>query len=376
MSSLKQFFWATTTLTGTIIGAGFFVLPYIASRVGLPLMFGYFLIIGSLVILIHLLFAEVALKTPDFLRLPGFAKVHLGQTGQKIAGTVLIIGGFGTILVYLLLGGNFLAQIFQPTLGNSQIFYTLLYFALASTFIYLGIRPIARIDLNDLMAFSVVLLIILFFGTRFFRLENLLPASTPLDFKNLFLPFGPLLFALWGATMIPEIEELLGENKQKLLKKVVFTSLTVSLVFYFFFTILVLGISGPTTTPDAFAGLSSILKNQFVINLGLVLGVITIFTSYLAVGLTLEKTFRYDLGLSKNQAFWLISALPLILFLTGLGNFIKIIGFVGGFMLGLEGILILLMYRKLYPKKSWVYPLIVVFLLGMGYQIIFMPFVF
>ena len=67
--------YAIATLSGTIIGAGLFALPYITLKVGFWMILAYFLLLGGVVILIHLFFGELALKTPDFKRLPGFAKI-------------------------------------------------------------------------------------------------------------------------------------------------------------------------------------------------------------------------------------------------------------------------------------------------------------
>ncbi|PIR07544.1 hypothetical protein COV54_00500, partial [Candidatus Jorgensenbacteria bacterium CG11_big_fil_rev_8_21_14_0_20_38_23] len=65
--------YAIATLSGTIIGVGLFALPYITLKVGFWVMLCYFLVLGALVILIHSFFGELALKTPDYKRLPGFA---------------------------------------------------------------------------------------------------------------------------------------------------------------------------------------------------------------------------------------------------------------------------------------------------------------
>ncbi|MBU4466535.1 hypothetical protein KKF47_00510, partial [Patescibacteria group bacterium] len=174
-----------------------------------------------------------------------------------------------------------------------------------------------------------------------------------------------------GATMIPEIEEMLGEKKGKLLKKAVWISIVISGIFYFLFMALILGISGKTTTPDAFSGLKPFL-GQGIVSLGFLLGIITIFTSFAAIGITLGKVFNYDFKIPKNLAFLLVISIPLILFFLGMRNFLEVIGLVGGVMMGIEGILILLMYKRIYPKKAWIYPLVLVFLGGIIYQIIYL----
>ncbi len=69
--NIKTSIYATASLTGTIIGVGFFALPFIAKEVGILTMSIYFLILGFFIFLIHYFYAEVSLNTPDFLRLPG-----------------------------------------------------------------------------------------------------------------------------------------------------------------------------------------------------------------------------------------------------------------------------------------------------------------
>ncbi len=368
MTDAKKFNLAVATLTSAIIGTGFFILPYVASQTGLIIALGYFVGLTGLTLLIHLMFTQVALETPDFLRLPGYAQYHLGGWGKKAASISMIIGSYGTLLIFLIMGGNFLANLVQPILGGNILIYTLAYFAFASVFIYFGIRPLAKIDFADLTAFTIVLAVVFLAGKNLWQAQNL---AVPINFQNFFLPYGPLLFALWGATMIPEIEEMLGEKKEKLLKKAVSVSVLISAVFYLVFTFLVWGISGSNTSQDAFSGLKPFLGKE-IAALGFFLGIVTIFTSFGAVGITLEKVFRYDFKMPKSLAFLLVCGAPLILFLLGFRNFVDIIGLVGGVMMGVEGILILLMYQKVKPEKKWlVLPLITIFLLGIIYEAVY-----
>ncbi|MBU4467090.1 hypothetical protein KKF47_03480, partial [Patescibacteria group bacterium] len=193
MSDAKKLLVAVATLTSVIIGTGFFTLPYVASQAGIWVTSGYFLILGALVLLIHLMFAEVTLKTPDLMRLPGFAQFHLGEWGKKVALISMAIGSFGTLLIYLIMGGEFLTNLLGPIFGGNQLFYTLAYYAFVSCFIYLGIRPLAKIDFADLVAFSLTLLIILVGGHKLWHIENFL---APIGYGKFFLPYGPLLFTL------------------------------------------------------------------------------------------------------------------------------------------------------------------------------------
>jgi len=358
--------YAIATLSGTIIGVGLFALPYITLKVGFWVMLCYFLVLGALVILIHSFFGELALKTPDYKRLPGFAKIYLGSWGEKIAFISTILGVFGAILAYLIVGGEFLENLLSPIFGGNNLFYTLLYFSLGAVLIFFGIRAISKIEFWGLILFFLILIAIFFHGFPHLKMVNLFPSP---DFSQLFLPYGAILFSLWGAALIPEAEEMLGQKKNLLLK-IIPIAILIPIFVYLFFIYLILGITGPQTTESALNGLRNFLGDG-IVSLALFFGVLTTFTSFIALGLTLRKVFWYDLKIEKNIAFAITCFIPLALFLTGIKQFIPIISFVGATMLGIDGILILLMYRKIKPKQILVYPLFLILFGGIIYEIIY-----
>ena len=358
--------YAIAILSGTIIGVGFFALPYVTLKVGFWVILGYFLALGSLVILIHLIFGELALKTPDFKRLPGFAKIYLGNWGQIVAYTSTILGIFGALLAYLIVGGEFLTELFLPIFGGSSLVYTLFYFVIAAALIFFGIKAIAKVEFWGLVLFFIILFAIFFQGKLFITIENLFPSP---DISYIFLPYGIVLFSLWGAALIPEVEEMLGKEKNLLLK-IIPIAILIPMIVYLFFIYLILGITGTQTTESALTGLRNVLGDG-IVSLALIFGLLTTFTSFITLGLTLKKVFCYDLKIGKNIAFAITCFIPLVLFLIGIKQFIPIISFVGATMLGIDGILILLMYRKINPKNLLVFPLILVFFAGIIYEIIY-----
>ena len=368
MRKFKTFIYALSVLSGTIIGVGIFGLPYITARVGFWVMAIYFLILGFLVILVHIFLGEVALKTPDFKRFPGFAKIHLGNWGYNVALISTILGLMGAILAYLIVGGEFLKEILSPVLGGNATFYTAVYFIAGAAMIYWGIKAIAKVELWGLILFFLILIAIFFRGQNFINSANIFPAP---DFSYLFLPYGAILFSLWGASLIPEIEEMLGASNKKMLRAIIPVAIFIPIIVYLFFIYLILGITGEATTESALTGLKDYLGNG-VFTLALIFGVATTFTSFLTLGLTLKKVLWYDLKISENVAWAITVFIPLILFLTGIKSFISVIGVVGGVMLGVDGILILLMYQKINPeKKFFAYPMILVFIAGIVYSFIY-----
>jgi amino acid permease len=368
-STAKKIVYSISTLSGTIIGVGLFSLPYVSIHSGFWLLIGYFLGIGAISIIVYLLFAEIALKTPDFLRMPGFARFHLGKMGYYVSLVSYIIGVFGVLLVYLIVGGKFLTSILSPFLGGSETLYTVIYFIFGAAIIYFGIGVICRVQFFGLITFFLVLAIIFIKGMPSFEIVNV---YSPIQKSNFFFPYGIVLFSLLGGGMdlIPEVEEMLGKDRH-LLKKIIPLSIFIPIIAYLSFVLLITGISGLETSEEAINGLKSFFGNG-VISLALLFGVLTTFTSFIVIGLTLKKVFWYDLKIKggKNVAWFITCFIPLALFFMGF-DFIDVISFVGAIMIGIGGILILLMYQKI-KKERVIFitlPLALIFIGGIIYQL-------
>lgn len=356
---MKSLILPIATLTGTIIGVGIFSLPFIAMKVGFFVMLIYFIVLGSVALLIHLLFGELSLKTPDFKRLPGFSRIYLGSFAEGIAFFSNILGGLGSILAYIIVGGEFLAVLFS---GNILLF-TLIYFTIGAIVILIGINIISKIEFWGTILLLAILLIIFSSAVPNINIDNLV---SHFNIYYLFLPYGPILFSLWGASIIPEVEEMLRGDKKKI-NKVITISIIISTIAYIIFTFSILGITGANTTESALTGIQNIL-GQRVFILGLIFGILATFTSFISIGLTLKKVFWYDLGLNKRLSWALTCFIPLILYLLGVNSFILVISLIGAITLGIEGILILLMHRKI--RKTFIfYPLVALFLVGIIFEI-------
>jgi len=352
---------AIFTLAGTIIGVGFFSLPYLTMKVGIIPMLFYFLLLGGLIILVHQIFAQIAISSPDYKRLPSFAKIYLGKLAQNITFFLNILGSIGVLLAYLILGGSFLAQMVN---GNEN-FWTFIYFLFGIIFIFLDIKLISKIESVSFLVFIVILFFIFFVSLPNLNLENL--PWKKIDFSQLFLPYGPIIFSLWGASLIPEIEEMLRDRKEKL-KRVVFFSVFIPILVYIFFIFLVLSIAGNKTDPSALLSLREFLGEKISF-LTFVLGVLVTFTSFLTVGLTLKKIFWYDLKINKNLAFILTSFPPIILYFLGIKEFIPVISFIGAICLGGEGLIILLIWKKINKRANYLFLVGLLFLVGIFFEI-------
>lgn len=353
-------------------------MPFVAFKAGFFIVFFYFLFMASVVVLVHLLYGEVILATKEIHRLPGYVGQYLGQEWKRIAFIIMVVGLIGALLAYLIIGGEFLGFLLGPFLGGNSILYTLLFFTLGAYLVFRGIKSISRVELS---LFIILLIILIAFFIKVFPLVDIDYLKT-IDLKFLTFPYGVILFSLWGASVIPEIKEMLArkiskKDKVRLsFKKVIFWGVAIATIIYLFFIFMVLGASGPNTSKEAISGLQVALGEN-IIKLGFIFGVIACFTSFLTLGLTLKKMLWYDFGLSKNIAWALTCFLPLILFLLGMREFIEIIGFTGAVAIGLEGIMIVFLYkeflrRKFSKKMSPAFHLLtIVFILGIVFETVY-----
>jgi|AntAceMinimDraft_8_1070364.scaffolds.fasta_scaffold09344_2 amino acid permease len=374
------FFKALAVFLGTVIGAGMFALPYVALKSGFFVVIVYFVFMAFVAISINLIYAEIVLNSKKKHRLPGYVGEYFGEKWKKIALFVIGIGLIGTLIAYLIIGGQFLNSILGVYLGGSSILYSILFFIAGSYLIFRGIKAISGIELFLLGVFFVILVI--FFIKSFSFID--IGYFKNIDIKFLTLPYGVVLFSLWGATMVPEIKEMLKKSAQDSgqdairtkLRQVIFWGILLSSLVYIFFIFIIFGVCGPNTSIESISGLGRVINGNFI-KLGFIFGILSCFTSFIALGLTLKKIFWYDFGLSKNISWALACFPPLLLFLLGIRGLISVISFTGTISLGIGGILIIFLYRAFLKKQlskkmnPVFYALVGIFVLGIIFEIVY-----
>lgn len=333
----KNSILAGVSLIGTIIGAGIFGIPYLFARSGVLICFFYFLILGAVTLLVHLFFGEIVLRTRGKHRLTGYAERYLGKRTKPLLTFSIIVGTIGALLAYIILGGNFLKIIFPSSLSTLQ--FSLILWAALSFFVFLGIRSISTVEVFLNIGFFAIFILIVVFSLPKIETANFTLARA----GYVFLPFGVLLFSLIGWNAVPEIESILKEKKN--LKQVIIWSIMAALVFYFLFGLLISGVTGGSTSQEAFQGLVPVLGHKIMI-LGGLFGLLTISTSFLMLANYLKNTLVFDYRFPPLLAFFLACFSPLFLFLLGFREFIWIIAVVGTLVGVIEGITIALIFKK------------------------------
>jgi len=364
-----KFLKALAIFLGTIIGVGIFGLPFVAFKTGFFIVVGYFVAMAIVAILINVIYGRVVLGTNENHRLPGYVQEYLGSRWKKFSFFVMALGLTGALLAYLIVGGQFLFSYFGSLLGGNVILYTLLFFAIGAFLVFRGVKSISSIEL--------ILLCILFFILATFFIK----AFPFIDINNfqgfnlgyVFFPYGVVLFSLWGTSVIPEIKEMIHESNISL-NKIIVSGILISAIIYIFFIYIIQGGSG-IVSEDAISGLEASLGSN-VIRLGFLFGIIACFTSFITLALTLKKVLWYDFGLDKNLSWFLTCFFPLGLFFLGFRKFIDVIGFTGAIALGIEGMIIVFLYRQYLRKRlckrmnPLFYLLSGIFLLGIVLEIL------
>ena len=337
----KKFFFAISILLGTIIGAGIFGIPYVIAKSGIIPGFFYLLILGGAFLLIHLFFGEIVLRTKEKYRLVGYAQKYLGNWGRILITISTILGLTGALLAYIILSGDFLKIIFS-FLNLPSFYFSLMFWAILSYFIFRGIKLIAPAELLMNIVFFFIIFLIFCFALPKLNLQNF----SLINFEHIFLPYGVILFSLVGWMAIPIISETFkGLEVKKNLKKVIISAILIVVFLYFLFALAVIGVSGKNTTPEVFQGLLPYLGQKIVI-FGALLGILAIVTSFLILGNYFKNTLFYDYKIPKWISASIACGLPFILFLIGFREFIEVSGFVGTIIGVIEGGAIVLIFKK------------------------------
>lgn len=324
-----------TTLIGTIMGAGFLGIPYVASQPGIKIALIELVLIGALMTFVMLGLGEVILRTKEKHQLAGYAERYLGSAGKKMMVASMVIGIYAALLAYLIAESQSLSFIITGTF-NQSIRWGIAFWALVAIITYGGLKSVKKAEFIGVALVLATLGIITIIAFPEIKVENV----TYTNMSNWAAPLGVIIFSLLGYSALPEARELQGPHARTLKTSIILAYLIV-IVAYSIFTALIIGALG-TKIPEV-ATLT--FGRRFA-----VMGVITMLTAYLALATALIDMLRYDYGWHRKQAWALTSSVPLALFalvsLTNLASFtfiLEIGGLVSG---GLTLIMIVMMVKK------------------------------
>ena len=375
----KHFLAATATLMGFIIGAGVLGIPYATSKAGFLTGLLAIILIGIAALFLNLYTGEIALRTKGSHQLTGYADKYYGRLAKYLMTFFMIFGLYSALVAYIIKEGQFLSAVLSPILGGNPLLYSIIFFITFSIIVYIGIKAIEKSELFMGIFFILIVLTILVLALPSINYQNL-SSFEPL---NIFIPYGVILFAFFGVPAIPEIKEELKNNK-KSIKKAIIIGSAIPIILYIVFTFVVVGVSSQVTD-GAILGLSEVLGYKLFL-LGIIFGILTMATSFIAVALALKEAYMFDFRLKPSISSTLACFIPLTIALIIISSniknaFFKILDVAGAFGISLSAILIILIYFKAKKygdrkpeysinNKPIGYVLIAMFLLGLLYKLL------
>ena len=323
-----------------MVGVGVFGIPFAFAKAGFWVGFSFLILIGFITLLLNLMYGEVVLRTHEKHQITGYTNKYLGIWFKRLIFFSVSLSLYSALLVYMVIAGDFLNNIFSSVFYTSPTSYSLMFFIILSILILRGIKRISWVELLLVGLFIVVVFLIFGVGINKINLSNF----TGIQPEFWFLPYGVLLFAFAGFSAIP-IQRSILNNQENNFRKSILLAVILTGALYLLFAFTVLGISGDITTPDAISGLYEFLGGK-IIFLGSLFGILAVSTGYLMLGSAFLEMFHLDYGVPRKRAWFLVIAPPLVLFLGGLRTFIDIISLAGSVAIGLEGIVLTFVYIK------------------------------
>ncbi len=336
---------AAGVLFSTIVGAGMLSIPYTVAHVGTVVGLLYILGMGLIMCVLHLILAEIVIRTRTHLQLTGIIRKYLGPIPMWIMATVFLVLHIGAMVAYLIGEGESLSAL----LGGPAVFWAVLFFIFGTTIIARGVKSIVRFDFW--MSIATVLAIGLLVIKSF-------PAATqwfyiPAISSSLLVPFGVLLFAFHGTSAIPELEMIVGSDAHALRKAVLIGSLS-PIILYSVFAAVVVAVTGQGTTQIATIGLGNAISPEVVV-IGNLFAIIAMSSSFVTIGQALRRTFQWDYGWRESIALVAAVGIPFFIYIIGAREFINVIAFVGASCGTVEIFLLVWAYGRMNSVHKSVY---------------------
>ena len=329
---------AVAVVAGTIIGAGVLGVPYAVAELGVVLSAVVLLLVGGMLAILMLFLSEVSLQTNGRQQLTGYAASYLGPHAKHILATALVVNIFGALLAYMIGQGSVLSSL----LGGTPVVWSLVFLCVFGILIVLGINVIKHVEVLLTGLILVMLGAVVAISVPHVTVEHVLTTGT-LSLSGVLVMYGVALFACFGLTAVPQVRTILRDESAQTYRSIILIGTLVPPVLYIFFAAVIVGVTGADTTPVATVALGEWLGTGALL-LGSLFAFFAMATSFLALGLALRNVFHHDYGLSRRTASSLVLGVPLLLFLSGVRDFITVLSIVGAFALGIVGVVGIMVY--------------------------------
>lgn len=373
---MKKTFLAVATLIGTIIGVGIFALPYAYNQYP-PISLIMLVFAGLILLNIYYFYIDmISEKGMGVHQLPGIVNKLFGKQAQNVTAVFLLLARTAVLFLYTLTIGDFISILGENILGI-QLPYKIISISIVFIISLILRGRIKSVSKSQLWLSWAIVLIILGTSTigLFSRVldpfESISWPQKSLDgdgfLYKIGILYGTSIGALSGIAATPSLKEIIKGRKNLMRVAVIGTSLVV--LIYAAFILFVIN-SSTTVSMDALRGLG----NHWWVDLLVTGGLICLTTSYLGLANSLFEVYVLDFKFNINLAWALTFFPPVLLYLTGFGDFVRLVALVGGVIGGIEGLIILASYWKEEKgvnqltnwKKLWIIVIGTILIIGIG----------
>lgn len=326
-------------LVGTVVGVGFFGLPFVFAQAGYWVAFLELVVLAAVQILFLGMYADLSLAKKGHARFLHIIGDAFGPLGKLLVALSFFGTLWGAMIAYLIAGGEFLSYVTKSWFSFSSSTLSIV-FGVFCMLLLLGGPLVVRNVQKYLVPFFLFTVGVLCIGALpVMNFSNFAFISWP----SWVLPLGVILFSLSALSAIPEMRDVLRGNGARLHRAIFWGMCLVALV-YALFAAVVLGITGSGTPSQAIAAFAGVAP--WMVLLGSILGFTTVTTAYIHVGSALINTLLYDFRTRYFSAWMLIGGVPFLAVFLGVRDIIGVLQYAGGVLGSLMSILVLLAYEK------------------------------
>lgn len=341
-SESKLTFWeATSIIVGHGVGSGVLAVPFLASRNRWYDFIWIVLLAYGINLLMHFMIAELSYNNQGAQFIKCFEKELFVGKLKKIA-TWIAFGFLGFSVVVNVSGFiSGAAAVFQSWLGLPEIIGKLIYYALAASVVYVGMKLVGIFE--KIAVFSMVAVIgLLFVATLLSELSPL--PTTFIAGQNTLALYGIVAFSLSSVMSVPQVVKGL-EGDQKRIKGAIATGTAVNVFLILSITFMTLLGAGVNISENgALVDLAEHLGGWVSI-VGYLFSLLALSTSFWANTLNL-RDIVYEQTKWNIKLSWLIASAPcLIIALIGVESFVGFTRLAGVVQI-LTGVGIIIAYHR------------------------------
>ncbi|MDR3072345.1 MAG: hypothetical protein LBU41_02510 [Clostridiales Family XIII bacterium] len=297
---------ATLLITGSGLGTGILAIPYFVVKMGLIQAMIALLFACMISIISHLMIADLTLHSKNSEQLLGMFQQHLFSGDRKnLFSKIFFLLLFIMLLLNLALYVTCAAEILHETFGLNYYFSEVLFYAVASGLVALGIKSIGVSEKISMVIIAAVVLSLGILTLPHRTGGMLLTGGTPSIFLSL---YAMCMFSFSAVFSVPQVVHYI-KDKTKIRRCIILGIACNATITLSFSLIVAFGVANVTKVAtiglsDSIGTLAKTLSAIFV--------TLAMLTSYLSIALAQIQVVRQHTGM-KMAPVWCFSTVPTLL---------------------------------------------------------------